>query len=406
MARPIRAPAPRHTLPLCQETARSPSEERKGRKMIQAYLRSIHCHEETDEVGADEPYALVTAVNLASSVSVAGFPVPLPAFDVVRYGFDDVDDEETHDAPGSSLSFWGINGLPAPLTDPENAIFVVGLMENDDGDPEALRGVVKGVVGGSVLGSLTASREDKVAALIRDIDSAMGTPTGAPNFDDKIGIRELRFSADELRRAEAGEAVRASIDINGDGGRYELTFEARNPGWQGFELAPAGSASASGSVASVSRVPGSMELWYVGADGSVQDRFWYEGANWQGFELAPAGSASTTGSITAVSRIAGSMELWWIGADGSVQGAYWYEGANWQRYELAPAGSASTSGSITAVSRIPGSMELWYVGANGSVRDHFWYEGANWQGFELAPPGSASTTGSVTAVSRIPGSME
>ncbi|MEH2422789.1 MAG: hypothetical protein V7K48_18295, partial [Nostoc sp.] len=39
---------------------------------------------------------------------------------------------------------------------------------------------------------------------------------------------------------------------------------------------------------------------------------------WQHFELAPAGSASTSGSIKAVSRISNSMEVWWIGADGSV----------------------------------------------------------------------------------------
>lgn len=107
--------------------------------MLQMYLRSIHCHEETDEVGADEPYVLVTSVNLASSVSVQGFPVPLPAFDVVRYGFDDVDDEETHFTPGMSQSFWGLNGAPAALADPQKAIFVVSLMENDDGDPEATR---------------------------------------------------------------------------------------------------------------------------------------------------------------------------------------------------------------------------------------------------------------------------
>ncbi|MER6789693.1 hypothetical protein ABT330_34640 [Streptomyces sp. NPDC000658] len=141
----------------------------------------------------------------------------------------------------------------------------------------------------------------------------------------KIGIRELRFSAEELRRAEAGEAVRASIDIIGDGGRCELTFEARNPGWQGFELAPAGSASASGSVASVSRVPGSMELWYVGANGSVQDRFWYEGAKWQGFERAAPGSASTTGPVSAVSRIPGSMETWYVGTNRSLQDRFWYQ---------------------------------------------------------------------------------
>jgi hypothetical protein len=40
--------------------------------MIQIYLTNIHCNEETDEVGADEPYVLVTSVNLASTV--AGFP--------------------------------------------------------------------------------------------------------------------------------------------------------------------------------------------------------------------------------------------------------------------------------------------------------------------------------------------
>jgi hypothetical protein len=67
------------------------------------------------------------------------------------------------------------------------------------------------------------------------------------------------------------------------------------------------------------------------------------------------------------------MEVWWVGANGSVQDAFWYEGGQWQRFELASAGSASGSGGIASVSRIPNSMELWYVGANGSIRDNFWY---------------------------------
>ncbi|MED3548813.1 hypothetical protein P4522_32745, partial [Bacillus thuringiensis] len=72
-----------------------------------------------------------------------------------------------------------------------------------------------------------------------------------------------------------------------------------------------------------------------------QDAYWYEGSQWKRFELASAGSASPHGSITAVSRIPGSMEVWWIGANGSVQDAYWYEGSQWKQFELAPAGSAS-----------------------------------------------------------------
>src|SRR5205823_1730799 len=76
-------------------------------------------------------------------------------------------------------------------------------------------------------------------------------------------------------------------------------------------------------------------------------------STWQSFILAPEGSASTTGGITAVSRIPTSMEVWWIGQGNTVQGAYWYDGGQWGHYELAPAGSALTTGGITAVSRIP-----------------------------------------------------
>jgi hypothetical protein len=68
------------------------------------------------------------------------------------------------------------------------------------------------------------------------------------------------------------------------------------------------------------------------------------------------------------------MEVWWIGANGSVQDAFWYDNSTWQRFELAPAGSAATMGGITAVSRIPGSMEVWWIGANGSIKDAFWYD--------------------------------
>jgi hypothetical protein len=85
--------------------------------MSQIYLSNIHCDEETSELSAsDEPYVLVTAVNLDSTVTVAGFPVPLPAFEVVKYGpFEDVDAGETHFAPGITQSFWGITGRPAAL---------------------------------------------------------------------------------------------------------------------------------------------------------------------------------------------------------------------------------------------------------------------------------------------------
>lgn len=344
----------------------------KGEVMIQIYLSNLHCHAEEDSSASDEPYVLVTAVNL----------VPLPAFDVIRYGpFEDVDDEdggETHSAPGIAMSFWGINGSPAALADPDQVIFVVALMEHDAGRPGTLQGIVKGIVGGSVFGSIALDRRTKVASLLRDVSSALGTPSG-PSLDQDNPIgepQELRFSREELIQAESGQRVRKTLDFEGGGGRYSLTFEARNPNWQGFELAPSATVSRSGGIGVVSRIPGHMEVFAIGANGSVQDKFWYDdGQHWRGFELAPAGWASTSGGITAVSRIPGHMEVFFVGANGSVQVKFWYDdGQHWRGFELQPAGSASPTGKIAAVSRIPQSMELWYTGAAGQLRDNFWYE--------------------------------
>jgi hypothetical protein len=200
--------------------------------MIAMYLDTIHCDEGTTEIGADEPYVLVTVVDLAASVKVGGFPVPLPAFEVFKFGpfqsFSKGKTQPAHFTPNVLPSFWGVTGKPVALKNPDQAVFVVSLMENDDGDPEALRGIVKGIVGGSVLGSLSFDRATKVAALIRDVNSAMGTPTGGPNFDDKIGgPQELRFSIEELIQAESGQTVSKTLTFEGDGGRYILTFQAR-----------------------------------------------------------------------------------------------------------------------------------------------------------------------------------
>ena len=193
--------------------------------------------------------------------------------------------------------------------------------------------------------------------------------------------------------------------IGGDGSVQDANWYAGGQ-WNHFALARPGSASLYGGIAAVSRIPDSMEVWWIGGDGSVWDANWYDGLGWSQFQLAPPGSASRYGSIAAVSRIPNSMEIWWIGGDGSVWDAYWYDGGQWTRYQLAPPNSASTTGRITAVSRIPNSMEIWWTGGDGSVRDAYYYDGAGWNQFELAPPGSASLSGGIAAVSRIPSSME
>jgi len=192
----------------------------------------------------------------------------------------------------------------------------------------------------------------------------------------------------------------------GPDGSVRDAFWYNNSGWKNFILAPAGTASTNGSIAAVSRASGSMEVFWIGPDGSVRDAYWSDKVGWKNFILAPAGSASTNGSIAAVSRASGSMEVFWIGPDGSVRDAYWSDKVGWNHFVLAPAGSASTNGSIAAVSRASGSMEVFWIGPDGSVRDAYWSDKVGWNHFVLAPAGSASTNGSIAAVSRIKDSME
>ena len=178
--------------------------------------------------------------------------------------------------------------------------------------------------------------------------------------------------------------------------------------WNAFTLAQPGSASITGGIAAVSRSSGTMEVFWIGPDGSVQDMNYYSGIGWRGFTLAPAGSACAACGITAVSRSFDTMEVFFVAPDGSVQDKNYYDGSGWNGFPLAGAGSASTSttSGITVVSRSFNTMELFYVGADNSVQDKNYYDGSGWNGFPLAGAGSASGTGGIAALARDANDME
>lgn len=187
-------------------------------------------------------------------------------------------------------------------------------------------------------------------------------------------------------------------------------------GWRGpYQLpGPVGPASAAG-IAVASRIPTSMETWWIGADLSVRGDFWYDdGKGWQAYRdpvAAPTAAAPKTG-MAALSRIDTSMEIWWIGLGGTVQGAYWYQNQNnnaWQRYTLTGPGTASDQSGVAAVSRIPTTMEIWWVGPQGSVEGAYWYAtdpDPQWRRYQVAPGGSAAQAHGIAAVSRKPTSMD
>ncbi len=149
-------------------------------------------------------------------------------------------------------------------------------------------------------------------------------------------------------------------------------YATDNKPWQTYTVAPDGSASQSHNVMAVSRRPQSMDVVWITPEGAVKGAFWNEGDDWELYPDAVAddGSASTQGGLAAVSRTPTSIEVWWIGPDGSVQGASWNEGVGWRRYDAPVAGnnSASKSSGVAAMSRTETTTAVWWIADDGSVQ--------------------------------------
>jgi len=196
-------------------------------------LTKIKCLIETDEVGADEPYVLVTAVDLGNPL--------LPNAEVTLYGpWGDVDKGETRTTqplqPGinpSDMPFiiwrrnaWGPSGQAKPIAHPANAVILVSVMEHDDGKPGTAREIAKGAIVSSLAASAGMTRAQRVSKLRADIQGALGIPTGAPNFDDRVGATQEFVLSANLLDVAAGPKSK-TLTIVGDGGKYEVTLQVK-----------------------------------------------------------------------------------------------------------------------------------------------------------------------------------
>jgi hypothetical protein len=200
-----------------------------------------------------------------------------------------------------------------------------------------------------------------------------------------------------------GAGVGANVDVFwvGPNGSIEHEFElSGGPYFRYPQVASPGSATQSASLTAVSRASNTWEIFWTAANGGIDDAYHYDGGPSGSFQLVAPSSSSPTfqpRQIAAVSRAANTMEVWYIGHDGSIQDRYYYDGSGWNGFTLAPTGSASTyEGAISAVSRASNTMEVWYIGANNSVQDRYYFDGAGWNGFTLA--GANSAQGAIAAV--------
>jgi hypothetical protein len=208
-------------------------------------VKQIHCLETNDFVGSDEPYVVVAAIDMTT------FP---PGLEVTVYGpWGDVDSGEVHSTlrvpaglpPQTEKTlldflskfevlrkpFWGLdNKTPKPIAKPEDVIFLASVLEHDDGNANAVRGLVKGLLTATLATSQKVDRNVLISKLKRDMDSAIQTPAQAPDIgfwspDDQIGMTlQIPFNKKVLNRAITGEA-NPKLRFIGDSGDYKVTFE-------------------------------------------------------------------------------------------------------------------------------------------------------------------------------------
>ncbi len=213
-------------------------------------VKAIRCLQENDfGPGSDEPYVLVTTVDLTV------FPANI---EVTRYGpWEDVDKDEVHatllesafTTPGgggpppsvlfglSSLSrrpFWSLDNKTGKIiTNPEDVIIVVSMLEHDDGSPAGAREFAKAAAVASLAASINMSRPQRVHKLITDIDNVLAGLTSLPDLgvfspDDRIGgSKELVLSSSDLAQASQSSAETV-LEFFGQSGAYRVRFELKN----------------------------------------------------------------------------------------------------------------------------------------------------------------------------------
>ena len=163
-----------------------------------------------------EPYVLVTSIDLRPArPDVEAFLYgPWP-----RTGLRDT-------AGVVSLvwreSFWKLDISAAPIENPDDVIFLVALMEHADGNPSALRLLVKKAVMEGLDASAPLKREMRIARMTEDVNRAVDFANGGPNVSSAIAI--VLTTEDVMKLHEEG-FCRSVRSFCGYGGHYCLNFE-------------------------------------------------------------------------------------------------------------------------------------------------------------------------------------
>lgn len=178
------------------------------------FFKSFKCISEINEVSVDEEiYGLVSVVNMQNA---------LPTFDIFSTNLiSNVDAGETKTV---NLPVWGTGLFLDPITNQDQVVILVTLMEQDNGSPKLYHTFGKIIATASIASSLTATRPQRVASLSADMKRFFSADLGLPFVmdDDHIATVELRLTAADIASTQR---IEKTITLKSNQGNYTATFE-------------------------------------------------------------------------------------------------------------------------------------------------------------------------------------
>lgn len=199
--------------------------------MFEIGLSYIHQHEDTDELGDDEPYVIIFAADLADTGLI-----PVPAARTVLNGPFEVGG--VIGFPVSPELCWGFNGQPRDIDDANNPLILVGLMESDHDDdpPDFANGVRAGthaIVNASLINKivdLNAGNLDLATLrnqLVDDMRGALDIFKQSIEFDERLGpVQLLTVTPQDLVDLQSGTVEKKLRFVSdAEDSDYELTFK-------------------------------------------------------------------------------------------------------------------------------------------------------------------------------------
>ena len=187
-------------------------------------LHTIRSLDESSEASSsDELYVLVTVATLRPPI--AGLPIPaIPNFRVFSYGiFEDMDDDDPAPVIVGGPPFWGMDGVPEDIADPNDVAIIVSVMEQDNGSPALYAELINAKTALSLAASAgapsPAARAARLAADIGNVLNAIDVPIPFAFDDDHIGTQQ--FVLDQSDLIASGSKDRTMI-FTGDGATVQL----------------------------------------------------------------------------------------------------------------------------------------------------------------------------------------